>query len=414
MGCRREGLERPARRPLRAEWQGLWRSGPRRAAWQRAGIVCARATRCRGKDVKNRAGRRPLSLPALLGLGALACAAATTLARAQDGAAPPAFDFSSAIASGAAMSRLHSVLVSWNGELVLEHYFNGNGPDGIENVKSVSKSLISALVGIAIEAGYIEGIDQPIADFFPEHIGDDPARQSITIGHLLSMQTGLETTSNRNFGAWVQSDDWVEFALEQPMQDRPGGRMIYSTGNTHVLSAILTQVTGQSTLEFARAHLARPLGFHLSSWPQDPNGIYRGGNDMELTPRQMLAFGRLYLNGGRVGARQIVPADWIEASWTPRVESWREEGRYYGYGWWLRDMAGFRTPYAWGYGGQFILLVPELDVVVVTTSSSLPGDDRRRHTRRIYDYVEHELIAPAAIALGEKGVEPQLRRAPSG
>lgn len=328
---------------------------------------------------------------------ALATVGETT--RAQDTGVAPDFDFSRAIASGESMPRLHSILVSWDGELVLERYFNGHGPDGIENVKSVSKSLISALVGIAIEDGHIEGVDEPVARWFGEHIGDDSAKQRITIGHLLSMQSGLETTSNRNFGAWVQSDDWVEFALEQPMRGRPGGRMIYSTGNTHLLSAILTKATGRSTLEFARDELAAPLGFHLSSWPRDPNGIYRGGNDMELTPRQMLAFGRLYLNGGRANGRQIVPSDWIEASWRPRVESRREAGRHYGYGWWLRDMAGYRTPYAWGYGGQFILLVPELDLVVVTTSASYPGDGRRRHTRRIYDLVEHELIGAAAAAL---------------
>lgn len=342
--------------------------------------------------------RRPFRVFAVIA-GSLALATAGGAARAQTGAAAPEFDFSRALATAATMPRLHSILVSWDGELVLERYFNGHGPDDIENVKSVSKSLISALVGIAIEEGYIDSVDAPVARWFAEHLGDAPARQRITIGHLLSMQTGLETTSNRNFGAWVQSDDWVEFALEQPMRDRPGGRMIYSTGNTHVLSAILTEATGRSTLEFAREELAAPLGFHLSAWPQDPNGIYRGGNDMELTPRQMLAFGRLYLNDGRANGRQIVPADWIEASWTPRAESRREAGRYYGYGWWLRDMAGYRTPYAWGYGGQFILLVPELDLVVVTTSASHPGDGRRRHTRRIYDLVEHELIAPAAAAL---------------
>lgn len=335
----------------------------------------------------------------MLGLGVLAYTSATGLVRAQGENAAPELVFSSAIASGEALPRLHSILVSHDGELVLERYFNGHGPDRLQNVKSVSKSLISALVGIAIDEGYIEGADEHVAAYFGEHVEGDAAKQRITIGHLLSMQTGLETTSNRNFGAWVQSEDWVKFALEQPMRDRPGGRMIYSTGNTHVLSAVLTQATGQSTLEFAREHLGRPLGFELSSWPRDPQGIYRGGNDMELTPRQMIAFGRLYLNEGRLAGRQIVPADWVEASWTPRAESRRGRDRHYGYGWWLRDMAGFRVPYAWGYGGQFIVLVPELDLVIVTTSSSQPGDSRRRHTRRMYDLVEHEIIAPAAAAL---------------
>jgi CubicO group peptidase (beta-lactamase class C family) len=208
------------------------------------------------------------------------------------------------------------------------------------------------------------------------------------------MQSGLRTTSNRYYGAWVLSPDWIEFALSQPLEERPGGRMRYSTGNTHLLSAILTQTTGESTLDFARKALGAPLGFRLAAWPTDPQGIYFGGNDMELTPRQMLVFGELYLHGGRAGGRQVIPAKWVEASLQPRTESPREGGRYYGYGWWIRTMAGVQTPYAWGYGGQFIVLVPALDAVIVTTSSSTPGDDRRAHTRRLYDLIEHDVIAP--------------------
>jgi CubicO group peptidase (beta-lactamase class C family) len=213
------------------------------------------------------------------------------------------------------------------------------------------------------------------------------------------MQAGLETTSNRNYGAWVQSGNWVKFALHQPFVGVPGEHMEYSTGNTHLLSAILTKVTGRDTLAFARAALAEPLGFRLPPWPRDPQGIYFGGNDMELTPRQMLAFGELYANGGKVGGKQIVPAEWVDASLQRRAESPREEGRYYGYGWWIREMAGFETPYAWGFGGQLIVLVPELRLVVVTTSSANPGPDRRPHTLRMYDFVEFDVLEPTAAAL---------------
>ncbi len=309
--------------------------------------------------------------------------------------------FDAAIAAAEAMPRLYSLLVSHDGELILERYFNGKDRTDIANVKSVSKSIVSALVGIAIEHDYIQGVDQPIGDYFADRLSGDrnEAKQQITIDDLLTMQAGLETTSNRNYGAWVQSSNWIDFALGQPLERPPGRRMQYSTGNTHLLSAILTQATGKTTLEFAREMLGEPLGFRLAPWPRDPQGIYFGGNDMELTPRQMLAFGELYLSGGSANGRQIVPADWIDASLEARTESTREEGRYYGYGWWIRDMAGFETPYAWGYGGQFILLVPELGLVVVTTSSSFPSRDRRAHTRRIYDFVEHEVIAPFARGL---------------
>jgi CubicO group peptidase (beta-lactamase class C family) len=325
-------------------------------------------------------------------------------ALAQESSGVPNFD--SALATAESLPRLRSLLISHKGTVVLERYFHGAAPTDIANVKSVSKSLMSALIGLAIEQGHIEGVDAPISTFLEssELVGTENPKAEITIEDLLTMRSGLETTSNRNYGAWVLSPDWVECALEPPIVAPPGTLMIYSTGNTHLLSAILTAASGMSTLEFARRHLGEPLGFRLAPWPRDPNGIYFGGNDMELTPQQMLSIGEMYMNGGRANGRQVLPRRWIDASFEPHTESTREEGRFYGYGWWLRDMAGYETPYAWGYGGQFILLVPELTLVIVTTSSSQPGPDRRGHTRRIYDLVEHEVIAAfkrAAITAGQ-------------
>ena len=313
--------------------------------------------------------------------------------------------FTSALDSANRMPRLHSLLISHQGELVLERYFNGRNPGQTANVKSVSKSWISALVGIAIERGYIDGLDQPISAFYSDVLtaDADAPKRSITIGNLLSMQAGLETTSFYNYGAWVLSDDWVRFALQQPLQATPGTRMLYSTGNTHLLSAILTRATGKSTLQFAREVLGQPLGIHIEAWPTDPDGIFFGGNNMEMTPRQMLAFGKLYLNEGRANGRQVIPETWVETSLQPQVESSRERGRYYGYGWWMRDMAGVTTSYAWGYGGQFILLAPALDLVVVTTSNSLPGNDRRSHIRSLYAVLEHQVVLPVAAAAGTTG-----------
>ena len=309
------------------------------------------------------------------------------------------------------MPRLRSTLISHRGELIVEAYFNGARRNRTTNVKSVSKSVMSAIVGIAIDQGHIEGVDKPIADYYDEFLADaeEPAKRRITVGHLLSMQAGLETTSFYNYGAWVLSNDWRRFALEQPVRAEPGSRLLYSTGNTHLLSDIVTRTTGLSTLAFARQHLGQPLGFELASWPTDPQGIYFGGNNMELTPRQMLRFGQMYMNGGRFEDRQILRKEWVAASFTPRAESPREHGRYYGYGWWIRSTAGFETPFAWGYGGQFILLVPELDLVVVTTSSSEPGEGRRSHIRSLYRLLEDLVVAPAAGSL----IRPPLLPRPS-
>jgi CubicO group peptidase (beta-lactamase class C family) len=309
---------------------------------------------------------------------------------------PPLAD---AVAAAAELDRIHSLLVSRRGSLLVERYYNGTRATTLANIKSASKSVISALVGIAIERGLIKGPRQPIGDFFPSlHAPKvDPRKPRITIEDLLTMRSGLESTSNRYYGSWVQSRNWVQYALDRPLIAEPGTYMDYSTGSTHLLSAILTKATGKSTWQFAQEALAKPLGFSLAQWPRDPQGIYFGGNDMLMTPRQMVAFGELYLNDGLAGGRQVVPEDWIEASFVVRSRS-RWSDQFYGYGWWARELAGQDVRYAWGFGGQYIFVVPKLDLVVVTTSSSTVDESRRRHRRTVFDIVEQLVIQPIAAA----------------
>jgi CubicO group peptidase (beta-lactamase class C family) len=326
---------------------------------------------------------------------------------AQEDPASEASGLGAAIDSASGLPRLHSLLVSQHGELILERYFGRTRPTTLANIKSASKSVISALVGIAIDRGLIADVHQPIAPFFPTLLGADvpgaagteEAKRQITIEHLLTMRSGLQSTSNRYYGAWVQSPNWVRHALTRPLLGLPGAEMDYSTGNTHLLSAILTRVSGKSTWQFAQEALARPLGFSLARWPTDPQGVFFGGNDMLMTPRQMAAFGELYLNRGRSDAEQIVPERWVDSSWIPRARSaWSDQ--MYGYGWWIRDLAGYRTAYAWGYGGQYIFIVPDLDLVVVTTSASDVSSERRGHRRTVLDVVEHLIIAPLGASAG--------------
>jgi CubicO group peptidase (beta-lactamase class C family) len=315
--------------------------------------------------------------------------------RALDQPTPPVLE--QAVKAAAELPRLHSLLVSWRGELVAERYFNGKRAGSLANIKSASKSIVSALVGIAIDRGLIKDVKQPLATFFPALLANnsDAPKRAITIEDLLTMRAGLETTSNRNYGAWVQSRNWVSHVLNQPLLMPPGTSMEYSTGNTHLLSAILTKATGKSTWQFAQETLAKPLDFTLPQWPRDPQGIYFGGNDMLLTPRQMLTFGELYLHRGRSNGRQIVPEKWIDASFVPRARS-RFNDRLYGYGWWMRDIAGCQAYYAWGFGGQFIVLVPDLDLVIVSTSAATLSDDRRTHRRTVDDIIEYLIVAPIA------------------
>lgn len=291
------------------------------------------------------------------------------------------------------LPRLRSLLVSVDNQLVEEHYYHGASSQRAANLKSASKSIISLLVGIAIDLGFVAGVNQTITDYFSEYFGDDAgfSKTRITVGHLLSMQSGLETTSNRNYGRWVQSGNWIRHILTRPMIDQPGGRRIYSTGNTHLLSAILTEASGMSTLEFGRRYLAEKLGFSLPGWLQDPQGIYFGGNEMQMTPRAMLSVGQLVLSCGTYAGTRVVSEAWILASLEPRSRSERS-GREYGYGWWMRTLAGYQAYYAWGYGGQFIFVVPDLRLVVTTTSSPIPGEGRRAHLRSLYDLVEQQII----------------------
>jgi CubicO group peptidase (beta-lactamase class C family) len=313
----------------------------------------------------------------------------------QRDAAP--LDVEAVRAAAAQMPRLRSLLVSRHGKPVFEYYAKGAGPARVANVKSVSKSLMSALVGIAIDRRILESVNQPIARFFPELTKDpDPRKARITVEDLLTMRSGLESTSFDNYGAWVRSRNWVTYVLNQPLLNQPGTTMEYSTGNTHLLSAMLSRATKGSTWAFLQESLGKPLGFTFSRWPRDPQGIYFGGNDMLMTPRQMVAFGQLYLNRGRVGDRQIVPAWWVDASCTPRGRSRFNPDQTYGYGWWMRDFAGRQGCFAWGYGGQYIMVFRDLDLAVVTTSSTAVSDERRDHRRQIFDLVERLILAPLA------------------
>jgi CubicO group peptidase (beta-lactamase class C family) len=301
--------------------------------------------------------------------------------------------------AAADVPRLHSLLVSHRGTLVLERYLNGRRAAQRANVKSVSKSVISTLVGIAIEQKHIPSVREPIGTYFPGILRGEAnaATRAITIEDLLSMRSGLESTSGRNYGAWVTSKHWVRYALTRELETPPGAEMEYSTGNTHLLSAILSLATKKSTWQYAQEVLAKPLGFSLARWPQDPQGIYFGGNDMLFTPRQLVSYGELYLHRGRHGDRQVVPARWVDDSFIPRGRSDFND-QMYGYGWWMREFAGEQAYFAWGFGGQYVFVIPRLQLVVVTTSSTATGEERRGHRRTIFGLLEDVITAlrPAA------------------
>jgi CubicO group peptidase (beta-lactamase class C family) len=320
-----------------------------------------------------------------------------TLALALALSQPPAVtDYSGARTAASALPQLHSLLVSHEGRLVLEHYAPKYSAARLANIKSASKSVISTLVGIAIERKLIPSLQEPIARWFPELRKDkDPRKAAITIENLLTMQTGLASTSGQDYGRWVSSRNWVRSALEQPMVSDPGTSMEYSTGTSHILSAILTRASKRSTLQFANEVLGKPLGFTFAPWQRDPQGIFMGGNEMLMTPRQMVEYGELYLNRGRVGPRQVVSSQWVETSCVPRTRSRWDGEREYGYGWWIQELGGHSACFAWGYGGQYIFVFRDLALVVVVTSSTTVSEDRWGYRRALFDLLRTHVLPVA-------------------
>jgi CubicO group peptidase (beta-lactamase class C family) len=299
---------------------------------------------------------------------------------------------------GDSLRRLRSLIVAWRGDVVLERYYNGATRTSPANIKSASKTIVSALVGIAIARGELSGPTQRIDQVLgPETQQLEEAKRSITLADLLTMRSGLESTSFENYGEWVSSRNWVRDALRRPVvaEKGEGGPMIYSTGNSHLLSAIITRATRTSTQTYADRHLFRPMGVRLRGWTTDPQGVYFGGNEMRLTPREMLAFGELYRNKGQVrdadSVRQIIPQAWIDSSWVTRTRSgW--SGNEYGYGWWMRDFRGYRAYFAWGYGGQYIFVLPALDATVVMTSDANVMSREEGHRAELFRMIEENLV----------------------
>ena len=299
--------------------------------------------------------------------------------------AAPAPSLESVLDDAASIEQLRSLVVAQAGTVKAERNF-GLSPDAPANIKSASKSILSALVGIAIDKGLLEGVDQPIAPLLEADLppDPDPRLSDITLGHLLSMQAGLESTSGRNYGAWVTSDNWVRSALARPFVAEPGGAMVYSTGSSHLLSAILARASGRSTLELAREWLGPQEGFEITAWDRDPQGIHFGGNNMAMSTRSLLAFGELYRSGGlAANGQRLISEQWIRESWQPRTVS-RFNGDGYGYAWFAREIAGEQVRYAWGFGGQMLYIVPALDLTVAMVSDDSQASGRSGHRAALH------------------------------
>jgi CubicO group peptidase (beta-lactamase class C family) len=300
--------------------------------------------------------------------------------------------WSPAIAKAREMVQLHALVVVSEGREVFASSLRGPGLDRPANVKSVSKTLLATLTGAAIERGVLPGVDTPVLPYLRARAprGMDPRVEAITVEDLITMRSGLVRTSGANYGAWVNSTDWLAFILRSPMHSAPGQKFSYSTGDWHVLATVLSRAANASLLDLARSWLARPLGVEVRGWTRDPQGIYMGGNNMALSPRAMAAFGEAI----RTGGVPIVRRSWVDASWKPRARS-PFSGHDYGYGWFLANLGGERVAYARGYGGQVIWVVPGAGLTVVATSDPNQPARSEGHMGALHALLANEII-PAA------------------
>lgn len=291
------------------------------------------------------------------------------------------------------ISSLRSLLIQQEGEFIGGSYFKGRSPNRPFNIKSASKSIIGLLAGIAIDKGFIPSIEEPIITYFPEYFEKNPdqKKEQITVRNLLSMQAGLRSTSSGNYGAWVLSDNWVEYALDQEFISEIDGRMVYSTGTSHLLSVIITKATGMSTKAFAEKYLFDPMKITVGGWDRDPQGNYMGGNNIALKPSDMLKIGQMLLDDGVYNGQQLISKEWIIDSFkTYTYSNYNPYG--YGYQWWNTKTGDYTTFFAWGHGGQYIMMLPELDAVVVMTSSVSNASRRRTYKRPVFILLEDHII----------------------
>lgn len=288
---------------------------------------------------------------------------------------------------------ISSILIDQQGDLIAEEYFGSMHAGRSSNIKSASKSILSILTGIAIDKGYLEGVDQQIGDFFPDYLNaeHDSVKASITIGNLLTMRSGLASTSRSNYGRWVTSNNWIRYALGRPLVDEPGVGRIYSTGNTHLLSVILTRATGMNTLEFSNRYLFHPMDIRILGWDRDPQGYYLGGNNMAMIPRDMVKIGRLMMEMGVYNGEQLVPANWIVQS-VEAVTGRRAGMNNYGYLWFRRMSGGYHMVYAFGNGGQYIMIIPELESVITVTTRNGTGESTRNYRRQLFSSIDRQII----------------------
>jgi len=307
--------------------------------------------------------------------------------------------------NAAELETIYSVLVIKNGYLISEGYFNDGSIEQLSARHSATKSYTSALVGIAMEQGCLSSLAQKMMDFFPEFASQvhasDPRKEQITIRHLLQMRAGYPYDSTDYYGDILYLSGnwrWLPHLVDFPLVSDPGTEMQYSSMTSHLLGVIVQRACDTDLKSFAQEHLFEPTGAELGNWTRDLDNYNWGWGEIYVTARDMAKFGLLYSNDGKFNGEQVIPADWVHDSLQVYSEdAWitKKLGKYfkdngYGYQWWSASVGDHDFNFAWGHGGQLIVLLDELDVIIVTTASPLneiPPADGWKYEVTVIDLV---------------------------
>lgn len=300
--------------------------------------------------------------------------------------------------TGGELAALHGLIIIQDGRLVLERYVPGIdqrwgqmlgmvafGPETIHDLRSVSKSIVSLLYGIALHRGMAPAVEAPLLVEFPDcaDLAQDPKRAALKISHVLTLTAGLEWNEDVPYDDPANSEigmerapDRYRFILDRPFVAEPGERWIYSGGATALLGRLIERGSGMTLLDFARDNLFAPLDIVDVDWVAGADGVYSAASGLRLRPRDLARIGQLILQNGVWAGRMIVPADWLEQAFTPRIECF--DGVQYGYQWYLResDDGNGKRIFAMGNGGQRLILLPQRQLVIAILCGQYNAPDQ--------------------------------------
>jgi CubicO group peptidase (beta-lactamase class C family) len=311
-----------------------------------------------------------------------------------------------------------SLVVVHRGHVIAEAFWSGT-PETLHHVRSVTKSVSSTLVGIAYDRGILGELNTRMVNVLPpDLVPSDPAKQAILVSHLLTHATGLQWDENAEFFPWATSGDPNRYILDKPLAADPGTTFVYNTATTHVLSPVLEELTSREVEEFASGFLFTPLGITEWRWEADAQGYAFGGHGLQLRTEDMAKLGLLFVQHGWWQGERVVSTDWVRMATFPHVpgdEPWGAvENLQYGLLWWLGESDGSPLYFALGWGGQFVVCVPDRDLVVATNANwQVSAERARAQERAILDTVIGGLL-PSVPRRAPGSREPDGRSSGNG